>query len=176
MVIMSAQEFKQNDLNRQSDTIDRLAADSFGHENISPVVDNAVSQDSVIGFIKENNEIVTSGFGKEDTYKSDYKYKTMYLHTFSTKQEFRGRGLCSRLINEFVKKYGKTHVLYLTVRTEQLNVNESAIHCYEKNGFILLPEVYRDHTDGKNNAMIRFPIKTQHKKQTKRKKKRKTKR
>ena len=53
MVIMSAQEFKQNDLNRQSDTIDRLSSDSFGHENISPVVDNAVSQGAFIGFIKE---------------------------------------------------------------------------------------------------------------------------
>ena len=73
MVIMSTQEFKQNDLNRQSNTIDRLSADSFGHENISPVVDNASFNDSVIGFIKENNEIITSGFGKEDTYSPNYK-------------------------------------------------------------------------------------------------------
>ena len=175
MVIMSAQEFKINDINNQSDIIDRTSAASFGHKNISPVVDNASFNDSVIGFIKENNEIVTSGFGKEDTYSPNYKYKTMYLHTFSTREEFRGRGLCRKLVGEFIKKYGKTHILYLTVRTEANNVNESAIKCYTSKGFILLPEVYRDHTDGKNNAMIYIP-KQHTKKQTKRKKKRKTKR
>ena len=47
MGIMSAQEFKINDINNQSDIVDRTAATSFGHETISPVVDNASFNDSV---------------------------------------------------------------------------------------------------------------------------------
>ena len=174
MVIMSAQEFKINDIHNQSEVIDQISASAFGHESILPVVDNASLNDSVIGFIKENNKIVTSGFGKEDTYNPNYKYKTMYLHTFATREESRGRGYCRKLVSEFIKKYGKTHILYLTVRTEANNVNESAIKCYTSKGIILLPEVYRDHTDGKNNAMIYIPKRLT--KKTKRKKKRKTKR
>ena len=124
-----------------------------------------------------DNQIVASGFGKEDTYSPDYKHKTMYIHTFSTKKEYRGRGLCKKIVGEFIKKFGKTHILYLTVRTETGALNESAIKCYERNGFVLLPQVYRDHYDGKNNAMIRIPTSVRKSvRKRKKSKKRKTKR
>ena len=91
------------------------------------------------------------------TDKEGNKYKTLYLHSISVAEEFRGQGLCKQITDEFVKKFGKNHILYLTVRTESGNENVSGIKCYEKNGFIMLPQVYRDHYDGKNNAMIRLP-------------------
>ena len=58
------------------------------------------------------------------------------------------------------------------MRTEIDNVNESAIKCYEKNGFIMLPSVYRDHYDGKNSAMVRMPVLNKSRKTNKKSKKR----
>ena len=107
-----------------------------------------------------NDRVVASGFAQADAQVDDKntknKYKTMYLHTISVNPEYRGQGLCQKITSEFVKKFGK-YILYLTVRTESGNENTSGIKCYEKQGFILLPEVYRDHYDGKNTAMIRVP-------------------
>ena len=170
MVIISAKELINPDQKYQ---INQLSSSSFGHETINPIVEKSALNGSIIGYIVMDNIIVSSGFGQEDTYNNNYNYKTMYLNTFSTHENYRGQGLCTKLINEFVKKYGKTHVLYLTVRTEENNVNEPAIRCYEKNNFLLLPKVYRDHYDGKNNAMIRFP--TFRKKITTKKKRKKRK-
>jgi ribosomal protein S18 acetylase RimI-like enzyme len=156
MVVLSALQF-QNKGYHLKDEINRISSESFGHSTISPNVETAIQENAFIGFIEMDGHIVTSGFGKEDTYNTNNKTKTMLLHTFSTDSEYRGQGLCKKTVNEFVKKFGKTHVLYLTVRTEEGNVNESAIKCYENNGFVILPSVYRDHYDGKNSAMVRLP-------------------
>ena len=100
----------------------------------------------------------------------------MVIHTFATAEEYRGRGLCKQLVNEFIRKFGKTHILYLLVRTEHDNVNHSALKCYTNCGFIMLPDVYRNHYDGKNTAMVRVPTpirKASLKKKKKRTRKRK---
>ena len=177
MVLLSAINFKKHDINHKlTNQINQLTANAFLHEVVSPTVETTISENGFISYIQIDNQIVASGFGKEDTYNPTSKYKTMYIHTFSTAKEYRGRGLCKHLVNEFIKKFGKTHILYLTVRTETNNVNESAIKCYTNCGFIMLPDVYRNHYDGKNNAMIRVPTSVRKASLKKKKKKRSKKR
>lgn len=132
--------------------INETSSASFGHST-SPVVETALLNKDYIGFIQRDNKIVASGFGSIDP---DYHTTpTICIHSFSVNNEYRGRGLCQTIVSEFNRKFGRKYIIYLTVRTEAGNVNESAIRCYEKQGFIMLPQVYRDHTDGKNSAMIR---------------------
>ena len=166
MVILSSEEFKKQENNRIQMGIERLtnkinlqSTRGFGHEGSNPTVETSLSKDEYIGYLMINDRVAASGFGRIDDQEIENKgkYKTMYLHSISVSDEFRGQGLCKQITDEFVKKFGKNHILYLTVRTEEGNENISGIKCYEKNGFIMLPEVYRDHYDGKNNAMIRLP-------------------
>ena len=157
MVVLSSKHFQKKNMNSSlTQTINKITAESFMNETIQPTVENTIRENGYIGYIQVNDTIVSCGFGKEDTVKKS-KYKTMYIHTFSTDSNHRGNGYCEKLVKEFIKKFSKTHILYLTVRTEPGNENVSGIKCYEKNGFIMLPQVYRDHYDGKNNAMIRLP-------------------
>ena len=167
MVILSSEEFKAQENNRiQNGTVggERLinkinlqTTRGFGHAGMNPTVETSLNNNEYIGYLMINDKVAASGFGRIDDHLEGNKYKTMYLHSISVAEEFRGQGLCKQITDEFVKKFGKDHILYLTVRTEMGNENTSGIKCYEKNGFIMLPEVYRDHYDGKNNAMIRLP-------------------
>jgi len=157
MVILSASEFREMENDRMIDGIQGLTQElnsqssrGFGHETASNTVETSLNNDEYIGYLLINNRVAASGFSRLDT------NGTMYIHSISVSAEFRGQGLCQKLTGEFIKKFGK-HVLYLTVRTEPGNENISGIKCYEKSGFIMLSEVYRDHYDGKNNAMIRLP-------------------
>ena len=177
MPVLSVKEFLgeedkriRSGINRLTLGINETSSRSFGHQMISDTIGTAIQKGEYIGYLEMNGRVVATGFGKEDT--SGGPHKTMYIHTFSVNSEYRGQGLCQKIVLEFIKKF-KKHILYLTVRTEEGNVNESAIRCYEKNGFIMLPEVYRDHYDGKNNAMIRFPTINRSRKQTRRRKKKK---
>lgn len=178
MPVLSAKEFLEEEDNRVRSRLNRLTSDinetsslSFGHTNISNTVETAIQKGEYIGYLEMNGRVVAAGFGREDTTDKG-PHKTMYIHTFSVNSEYRGQGLCQKIVLEFIKKF-KKHILYLTVRTQEGNVNESAIRCYEKNGFTMLPEVYRNHYDGKNNAMVRFPIsgKKSRRRKTRRKKK-----
>jgi len=178
MPILSPKEFLEVEDHRLRSGLNRLASDinetssrSFGHSTISDTVGTAIQNGEFIGYLEINDRVVAVGFGKEDT-SGEGPHKTMYIHTFSVNSEYRGQGLCQKIVLEFIKKF-KKHILYLTVRTQEGNVNESAIRCYEKNGFTILPEVYRDHYDGKNNAMVRFPISGKKSRRTRRKKKKK---
>tara|TARA_B100001093_G_C26793857_1_gene1000227 strand:- start:18 stop:545 length:528 start_codon:yes stop_codon:yes gene_type:complete len=174
MVVLSVEKFKLEDYktgNRLTNEINYISSTSFGHSTISPTVQTYLSENNIIGYLEQDGQVVASGFGLEDTYTTGSK--TLYIHTFGTRNEYMGQGFCTKIVNEFIKKFGKTHLIYLTVRTESDNVNIGAIKCYEKNGFIMLPEVYRDHYDGKNSAMVRIP---DSKKKTKKKKRKKTKR
>ena len=162
MPVLSAKEFLEKEdnrlrsgINRLTSYINELSSVSFGHTNVSNTVEKAIQNGEYIGYLEMNDRVVATGFGREDTTDKG-THKTMYIHTFSVNSEYRGQGLCQKIVLEFIKKF-KKHILYLTVRTQEGNVNESAIRCYEKNGFTMLPEVYRDHYDGKNNAMVRFP-------------------
>ena len=164
MVILSSEEFKAQENNRIHMGLERLinkinlqSTRGFGHEGISPTVEASLNNNEYIGYLMIEDKVAASGFGRIDGQGGENsKYKTMYLHSISVAEEFRGQGLCKQITDEFIKKFGN-HILYLTVRTEAGNENVSGIKCYEKNGFIMLPQVYRNHYDGKNNAMIRLP-------------------
>ena len=157
MVVYSAIEFRSlPNFNDLKEKINILSSQAFNHTSVSDNVGMVINENGYIGYLTLDDKIVACGFGKEDTMTAS-KYKTMYIHTFGVHSDYRGRGLCQKIVKEFIKRFGKNYVLYLTVRTELGHVNESAIKCYEKNGFIMLSEVYRDHYDGKNNAMIRLP-------------------
>lgn len=160
MPVLSSENFiklqnKNPDL-KVRESINRNTALSFNHETITDVVENNLKENDYIGYLIIDNQIVASGFGKKEP--SNGKYDSIYLHTFSVHSDYRGKGLCQKIVKEFIKKLGNC-ILYLTVRTEPGKENMSAIKCYEKNDFIMLPSVYRDHYDGKNNAMIRIPTK-----------------
>jgi ribosomal protein S18 acetylase RimI-like enzyme len=179
MVVLSTAELKNHEnqryikgLNQITGQTNRISSSSFGHTSVSPTVETALQDGGYIGYLEMDGQVVASGFAEDDTYNSEYKCRTILLHTFSTHENYRGRGLCQKIVGEFIKKFGRNCILYLTVRTEIGNVNESAIKCYEKNGFIMLPSVYRDHYDGKNSAMVRMPILNKSRKTNKRSKKR----
>lgn len=158
MVVFSATEFQNlHDLDTLKPEINRLSSEVFNNINITDTVGMVMNTGGYIGFLKKDNQIVACGFGVNDNNKSSTKYNPMYIHNFGVHKDYRGQGLCQKIVSEFIKRFGKAHILYLTVRTELGNVNESAIRCYEKKGFIMLSEVYRDNYDGKNNAMIRLP-------------------
>ena len=165
MVILSSEEFRAQENNRIQMGLEGLinkinlqSTRGFGHDGMNPAVETSLNNNEYISYLMINDNVAASGFGKIDGPGGEgNKYKTMYLHSISVSEEFRGQGLCKQITDEFVKKFGKNHILYLTVRTEAGNENTSGIKCYEKNGFIMLPQVYRDHYDGKNNAMIRLP-------------------
>lgn len=158
MPVLSSEDFiklqnKNHDL-KVRESINHNTSLSFNHETITDVVESNLKENNYIGYLIIDNQIVASGFGKKEP--SNSKYDTIYLHTFSVHSDYRGQGLCQKIVKEFIKKLGNC-ILYLTVRTEPGKENTSAIKCYEKNDFIMLPSVYRDHYDGKNNAMIRLP-------------------
>ena len=147
MVLLTTNEFKKKHSENEIDEINKLISITFNYDTINPII-QIFDNNEYLGYLIKNNQIVSCGFGKEDIFNPKYKYKTIYIHTFATKENYKGKGLCTQLVNEFITKFGKTHIIYLTVRTESNNINESAIRCYEKCGFIMLPKVYRDHYDG----------------------------
>ena len=165
MVILSSEEFKAQENKRiQNGSVggERLinkinlqSTRGFGHDGMNSTVETSLNNNEYIGYLIIEDKVAASGFGRIDS-KGESEYKTIYIHSISVADEFRGQGLCKQITDEFIKKFGN-HILYLTVRTEAGNENTSGIKCYEKNGFIMLPEVYRDHYDGKNSAMIRLP-------------------
>lgn len=172
MVLLSSSEFI-NKINHKNYTmqINNIISQSFMSNN-DTAVENALQNNSFIAYHQVDNIIVSAGIGKEDP-KTNNKYKTLYIHTFATLENYRGKGYCKKIVKQFLKKFGKTHIIYLTVRTEPGNFNESAIKCYSKCGFIMLPQVYRDHYDGKNSCMIRIPENNKNKKSKKKKSKKK---
>jgi ribosomal protein S18 acetylase RimI-like enzyme len=171
MVVLSSKSFQKKDTNSSlTQIINQITAESFMNQAINTTVENTILKNGHIGYIQVNDTIVSCGFGEEDTVKSNSKYKTMHLHTFSTDTNHRGNGYCEKLVKEFIKNFSKTHILYLSVRTENGNENLSAIRCYENCGFIMLPSVYRDHYDGKNSCMIRIPNNTSKKKKSSKRK------
>ncbi len=156
------------------ESINRNTSVAFNHETITDTIQSNLKENNYIGYLMIDNQIVASGFGIKES--SNSKYDTIYLHTFSVNSDYRGQGLCQKIVKEFIKKFGKNNILYLTVRTQEGEENISAIKCYEKNNFIMLPQVYRNHYDGKNNAMIRLPTTNKDSKNSKRNRKTRNKR
>ena len=133
MVILSSEEFRSQENNRIQMGLERLinkinlqSTRGFGHDGINPTVETSLNNNEYIGYLMINDRIAASGFGKIDG-QAGNKYKTMYLHSISVAEEFRGQGLCKQITDEFIKKFGKNHILYLTVRTEAGKENISGI-------------------------------------------------
>ena len=178
MPVLSSDEFIQLENERMNEgrysitsDINESLARSFNHEPTSSV-EISLQNKEYIGFIELDNQIIASGLGGIDS-QAENGTQTIYIHSFSVNSSHRGRGLCQEIVSEFIQKFS-TYIIYLTVRTQSDNINESAIKCYEKQGFIMLPQVYRDHYDGQNTAMIRVPIHKAKKTNKKNKKRRKT--
>tara|TARA_B110000495_G_C22951706_1_gene557342 strand:+ start:435 stop:971 length:537 start_codon:yes stop_codon:yes gene_type:complete len=162
MPVLSTDEFIELDNNNRRKGIEsivsvmnRIVSTSFGSSIEDDSVGTALRNGDNIGFLEKDGQIVACGFGGTDV--ANGKYKKMYIHSFAVDRDYRQQGLCQEIVKEFIHMFGKKYILYLTVRTQEDNINHSAIRCYEKNGFIMLEQVYRDHSDGKNNAMIRLP-------------------
>tara|TARA_B110000902_G_C14176657_1_gene538930 strand:- start:441 stop:959 length:519 start_codon:yes stop_codon:yes gene_type:complete len=71
------------------------------------------------------------------------------LHTISVHPNYRGKGYCSLLVKEIIKKFGRKHSLYLSVETDSRSPNKNAIKCYQKNGFRLVDCLYEPRPDNK---------------------------
>ena len=144
--------------------LNRTASVAFGHgeeysnDNVSAT---SLNGGYVAYILTSDMKVASVGFGNptastlsNGTTVGESSY---WLHTFGTLEEYRGQGFCAALIKKFIQKMGSKKILYLTVRTERGNENYGAIKCYTKCGFTMLPEVYRDHYDGRNTAMVRLP-------------------
>jgi len=144
--------------------INRTASVAFEHgEHYSnDYVSNTSLKGGYVAYILTSDMKVASvGFGdpspatlSNGTTVGESSY---WLNSFGTLEEYRGQGFCAALVKKFIQKVGSKYILYLTVRTERGNENYGAIKCYTKCGFTMLPEVYRDHYDGRNTAMVRLP-------------------
>ena len=106
---------------------------------------------------------------KYKNFKGQYK-KTLYLYSTYTHPKYRGKGLCSLLTREYIRKF-KDYVFYLNLRKNNL----SNINCRTKNDFVILPASgmnYDVGVDFKDTyAMIRIPKSEKKRKSSKRRKK-----
>ena len=163
--------------------LNRTASIAFGHgENYSNnnVANVALKGGYVAYILVDGMKVASVGFGNPTNSKmtdgTPIGELSYWLHTFGTLEEYRGQGFCTAIIKKFVQKTSRKYILYLTVRTAPGSENYGAIKCYTKRGFTMLPEVYRNHYDGKNSAMVRLPKniirRTRRKPKTKRRKRR----
>ena len=144
--------------------LNRTASVAFGHgEHYSNdyVSGTSLNGGYVAYILTSDMRVASVGFGNPTSSILSNGTKvgesSYWLNTFGTLEEYRGQGLCAALVKKFIQKMGSKHIFYLTVRTERGNENYGAIKCYTKCGFTMLPEVYRDHYDGRNTAMVRLP-------------------
>ncbi len=144
--------------------LNRTATLAFGHEEeySNEYVSDASLKEGYVAYILTSDMKVASvGFGNPTSSTlsngTTVGESSYWLHTFGTLEEYRGQGFCAALVKKFIQKMGSKYILYLNVRTERGNENYGAIKCYTKCGFTMLPEVYRDHYDGRNTAMVRLP-------------------
>ena len=163
--------------------LNRTASLAFGHGEEYPneyVSGASVNGGYVAYIVTSDMKVASVGFGNptastlsNGTTVGESSY---WLNSFGTLEEYRGQGFCAALVKKFIQKMGSKHILYLTVRTQSGNENYGAIKCYTKCGFTMLPEVYRDHYDGRNTAMVRLPKSTSKRKKPKTKRRKRTKR
>jgi len=163
--------------------LNRTASGAFGHGEEYPneyVSGTSLNGGYVAYILTSDMKVASVGFGNptvstlsNGTTVGESSY---WLNSFGTLEEYRGQGFCAALIKKFIQKMGSKHILYLTVRTERGNENYGAIKCYTKCGFTMLPEVYRDHYDGRNTAMVRLPKSRIQRKKPKTKRRKRTKR
>tara|TARA_B100000131_G_scaffold179866_1_gene173545 strand:- start:422 stop:994 length:573 start_codon:yes stop_codon:yes gene_type:complete len=163
--------------------LNRTASLAFGHgEDYSNeyVSGTSLNEGYVAYILTSDRKVASVGFGNptastlsNGTTVGESSY---WLNSFGTLEEYRGQGFCAALVKKFIQKMGSKYILYLNVRTERGNENYGAIKCYTKCGFTMLPEVYRDHYDGRNTAMVRLPKRRIQRKNPKTKRRKRTKR
>ena len=89
MVILSSEEFKNQENNRIQMGLERLinkinlqSTRGFGHEGISPTVESSLNNNEYIGYLIIEDKVAASGFGRIDS-KGESEYKTIYIHSIS---------------------------------------------------------------------------------------------
>lgn len=132
----------------------------------------------IVCYMIQDNKVVAVGFGdlSESNMVKPLKSKILYIHTISVDNEYRGKGLSSKIVKFMVRKYKSECAIYLHVRTTNNNPNMAALKSYEKCGFVVINPVFVERDDGPNNVMVLFSQIKQNafnKKKTKRKTKRK---
>jgi ribosomal protein S18 acetylase RimI-like enzyme len=128
--------------------------------------------DTMVSLLRNTGEIIGVAFIDLKKCNVDPKYSSpifYHLHSIAISKEFRGKGLCRKLVHPIVKKYGRVPI-YLNVRTTLGNPNVSAIKCYRHFGFTIVPTVNVEMSDGPNSLMIRLPKKTKTRKKRRRSK------
>lgn len=83
--------------------------------------------------IKDKNKII-SKIGFTDYSKDIKGFNWILLYNIDTDPDYRGQGLCTKLLNEISNDIDTNKGLYLCVRTD----NDTAISVYKKNGFKVL--------------------------------------
>lgn len=81
-------------------------------------------------------------------YKNFKPRKTLLIHRSYTHPKYRGKGLCSILTREFIKKF-KDYIIYLNLA----KTNLSNINCKTKNDFVILPMI----SESEEHVLTRFP-------------------
>ena len=73
----------------------------------------------IVCYMIQDNKVVRVGFGdlSESNMVKPLKSKILYIHTISVNIEYRGKGLSSKIVKFFVRKYKSKYTIYLHVRT-----------------------------------------------------------
>lgn len=110
----------------------------------------------IVYYINDNNIIIAVAFGdmEEIDVVRPLKSNVLYIHTISVDENYRGKGLSSKLVKKMVRDYKSKYAIYLHVRTTSSNPNIAALKSYEKCGFAVVNAVYVNREDGPNNVMI----------------------
>jgi ribosomal protein S18 acetylase RimI-like enzyme len=132
----------------------------------------------IVCYMIQDNKVVAVGFGdlSEADMIKPLKSKILYIHTISVDNEYRGKGLSSKIVKFMTRKYKSEYAVYLHVRTTNNNPNVAALKSYERCGFVVINPIFVERDDGPNNVMVLFSqIRPNifNKKKTKRKTKRK---
>jgi ribosomal protein S18 acetylase RimI-like enzyme len=133
---------------------------------------------TTVSLLRENGVIGGVAFLDHESSNVDPQYsapKYSHVHSIAISPEFRGRGLCKDLVKPLVKQFGDKP-MYLNVRTTLGNPNVSAIKCYRRNGFEIVPTVNAERPDGPNSLMVRDGSRKKRSKRSRRKGKRSRKR
>ena len=132
---------------------------------------------TTVSVLRENGVIGGVAFLDHESSNVDPQYsapKYSHVHSISISPDFQGRGLCKDLVKPLVKQFGDKP-MYLNVRTTLGNPNVSAIKCYRRNGFEIVPTVNVKRPDGPNSLMVRHGSRHKRSKRSRRKSKRRRK-
>lgn len=152
-------ELLENLSDETKQSINRICNTSFNSELTRDYVAMVQKPETYVSILRSDGIVGGVAFLDLEKANVDPKYaepEYYYVHSIAISQEFRGKGLCKELVKPLVKRFGQKP-MYLHVRTTLGNPNVSAIKCYKKQGFKIVPCVNVDRQDGPNSLMIRIP-------------------